>query len=58
MATGLDDRRHDDLEQGVEACDGVLGGVRLGKRGEIADVDEHHRHLAALTGEHVVTLLE
>ena len=42
----------------VEAGDGVLGGVRLGERGEVADVDEHHRHLAALTGEHVVTLLE
>ena len=58
VPTGVDDGRHHDLEQGVEPGDGVLGGVRLGERGEVADVDEHHRHLAALTGEHVVTLLE
>ena len=58
MPTGIDDGRHDDLEQRVEAGDGVLGGVGLGERGEVADVDEHHRHLAALTGEHVVTLLK
>ena len=58
VPTGVDDGRHHDLEQRVEAGDGVLGGVRLGERGEVADVDEHHRHLAALTGEHVVTLLE
>ena len=58
MPTGVDDGRHDDLEQGVEAGDGVLGGVGLGERGEVADVDEHHRHLAALTGEHIVALLE
>ena len=32
--------------------------VRLGERGEVADVDEHHRHLAALTGEDIVTLLK
>ena len=30
----------------------------FGERGEVADVDEHHRHLAALTGEHIVTLLQ
>ena len=58
MSAGVDDGRHHDLEQRVEPRDGVLGGVGLGERGEVADVDEHHRHLAALTGEHVVTLLE
>ena len=58
VPTGVYDGRYDDLEQGIEAGDRVLGGIRLGERGEIADVDEHHRHLAALTGEHVVTLLE
>ena len=58
VPTGIDDGGHDDLEQRVEPGDGVLGGVRLGERREVADVDEHHRHLAALTGEHVVTLLE
>ena len=58
MPTGVDDGRHHDLEQRVEAGDRVLGGVGLGERGEVADVDEHHRHLAALTGEHVVTLLK
>ena len=42
----------------VEPGDGVLGGVGLGERGEVADVDEHHRHLAALTGEDIVTLLK
>ena len=58
MPTGVDDGRHHDLEQSVEAGHGVLGGVGLGERGEVADVDEHHRHLAALTGEDVVALLE
>ena len=58
MPTGVDDGRHDDLEQGVEARNRVLGGVRLGERGEVADIDEHHGHLAALTGEDVITLLE
>ena len=58
MPTGVDDGRHHDLEQGVEPGDGVLGGVRLGERREVADVDEHHRHLAALPGEDVVSLLE
>jgi hypothetical protein len=58
VPSGVDDGGHDDLEQGVEARDGVLGGVGLGERGEVADVDEHHGHLAALTGEDVVTLLE
>ena len=42
----------------VEPGDGVLGGVGLGERGEVADVDEHHRHLAALPGEDIVTLLK
>ena len=58
VPTGVDHGRHDDLEQGVEPGDGVLGGVRLGERGEVTDVDEHHRHLAALAGEHVVALLQ
>ena len=58
MPTGIHDRRHHDLEQGIEPGDGVLGGVRFGERGEVADVDEHHRHLAALAGEDVVALLE
>ena len=49
VPTGIDDGGHDDLEQRVEPGDGVLGGVGLGERGEVADVDEHHRHLAALT---------
>jgi len=58
VPAGVHDGRHDDLEHGVEARDRVLGGVRLGERGEVADVDEHHRHLAALTGEDVITLFE
>ena len=58
VPTGVDHGGHDDLKQSVEPGDGVLGGVCLGERGEVADVDEHHRHLAALPGEHVVTLLE
>jgi hypothetical protein len=57
VATGLHDG-NDDLEQGVEPGDSVLSGVGFGERGEIADIDEHHRHLAALTGEHVVTLFK
>src|SRR3954462_4701504 len=58
MPTDVDDRRHHDLEQGVEAGDGVLSGVRFRERGEVADIHEHHAHLAALTGEDVVALLE
>jgi hypothetical protein len=58
VPTGVADGRHDDIEQRIEVGDGVLGGVRFGKRREIADIDEHHRHLAALTGEDIVTLLE
>jgi hypothetical protein len=58
MPTGVYDSRHHDLEQGVEAGDGVLGGVRVCERGELAHVDEHHRHLAALTGEHIITLFK
>jgi hypothetical protein len=46
------------IEQGVEPGDGVIGGVGLREWGEVTDVDEHHRYLAALTGEDVVTLLE
>ena len=56
MPSGFHDGRHDDFEHGVEARDRVLGGVRLGERGEVADVDEHHRHLAAFTSEHVIAL--
>src|SRR6201999_1757742 len=33
-------------------------GVRLRKRGEVADVDEHHRHVTALAGEDIVTLFQ
>jgi hypothetical protein len=58
MPTSVHDGRHHDLEQGVESGDGVLGGVRFRERSEVADIDEHHRHLAALTGEDVITLLE
>ena len=58
MPAGLNHRRHNDFEQGVQASDGVLGAVRLGEWGEITDVDEHHRHLTALTGEDVVALLK
>ena len=58
MPTGLDDGRHDDFEKGVEAGHGVLGSVGLSERGELPDVDEHHGHVAALTGEHVITLFE
>src|SRR3954447_3326568 len=58
MPTGVDDGRHHDLEQGVEPSDRVLGGIRFDERREVADVDEHHRHLAALTGEHVIALLK
>ena len=54
----VDDGRHDDLEQSVEAGDGVLGGVCLGERGEVADVNKHHRQLSALSSEDVITLLE
>ena len=55
---GIDHSRHDDLEQGVEAGDRVLGGVGLGECGEVANVDKHHRHLAALAGEHIITLIK
>jgi hypothetical protein len=41
MPTGVDDGRHHDFEQGIEASDGVLGAIRLGERGEIADIDKH-----------------
>ncbi len=58
MPTGVHDGRRHDLEQCVEAGNRVLGGVRLRERGEVTDVDEHHRHLAALTGEHIVALLK
>jgi len=36
----------------------VLGGVRLGERSEVANVDEHHGHLAALAGKDIITLLQ
>jgi hypothetical protein len=58
VPTGIDDRRHHDVEQGIEAGDGVLGGVGLGERGEVTDVDEHDRHLAALPGKYVIPLLK
>src|ERR1700751_937347 len=58
MPTGIHDGGHDDLEQGVEAGDGVLGGVGFGERGEVTDVDEHHGHLAALPGEYLITLFK
>jgi len=58
VPTGVHDGRHHDLEQRVEAGDGVLGGVGLGEWGEVADVDEHHRDLAALTGEDIFPLLK
>jgi hypothetical protein len=58
VSAGIEDGRHDDLEERVEMGDGVLGRVCLGKGREVADVDEHDRDIAALTGEHVVTLLE
>jgi hypothetical protein len=54
----INDGRYDDLEQGIEASDRVLGAVGLGERGEISNVDKHHRHFAALTGEHIVALLK
>src|SRR4051812_1680024 len=38
VPTGIDDGRHDDLEKSVETGNDVLGGVRLGERGEVADV--------------------
>src|SRR5262245_56566331 len=47
VPSGVDEAWHDVLEQRVEPGDGVLGGVRLGERGEVADVGEPHRHLAA-----------
>ena len=58
VPTGVDDGRHYNLEQRVEAGDRVLGGIGLGERGEVAHVDEHHGDFAALTGEDVVTLLK
>ena len=58
VPTSINDGRYDNLKQGVEAGDRVLGGVGLRERGEVADVDEHHRHLAALTGEDIVTLIK
>jgi hypothetical protein len=35
VPTGIHDGWHDNLEQGVEARDGVLGGVGFGERGEV-----------------------
>ncbi len=58
VPTGIDDRGHHDLKQRIEAGNGVLRAVGLGERCEIADVDEHHRHLPTLTDEHVITLLK
>src|SRR5947209_15063675 len=58
MSARVDDSWHHDLKQRVEPGNGVLSGVRLGERREIADIDEHYRHLTALTGEHIVPLLE
>jgi uncharacterized protein DUF3631 len=58
MPTGIHNSGHHNLEQGVEPGNGVLGGVCLGERGEVADVDEHHRHFSALPGKYIVTLLE
>src|ERR1700738_5056668 len=58
VATGVDDGGHDDLEQSVEAGDGVLGGVRLGEWGEVTNVDEQYGHLATLSSEDIVALLE
>ncbi len=58
VPTGFNDGRHHDVKQRVEAGDRVLGGVGLGERGEIANVDEHHCHFAALPGEDIVTLLK
>src|ERR1700743_1155348 len=47
MTTAVHDGRHDYTDTRVEACNGVHGGIRLGERGEVADVDEHHGYLAA-----------
>ncbi len=58
VPAGFHDGRHNDLEKSVEARDGVLRSVCLGEGGEVADVDEHHRDIAALTRENVATLLE
>lgn len=58
MSTGIDHGGHHDLEQRIQPSDGVLSRVRFGVRGEVTNVDEHHRHLAPLTGEHIVTLLK
>jgi hypothetical protein len=58
MPTGIDDSGYHDLKQSVQAGDGFLGSIRLGERGEVADIDKYHGHLAALTGEHIVTLLK
>ena len=58
MPTGIHHGRHHYLEQRVEPSHDILGGVRFGERREIADIDECHRHLASLTGEHVVTLFD
>jgi hypothetical protein len=58
MPAGVDDCRHDNLEQCVQAGHRVLGGVRLGEWREVADVDEHHGDLAAFTRKDIVALLE
>ena len=58
VSTRLDDGGHHDVEQRVEPRHRVLSSIRLRERREVADVDEHHRHLATLTGEHVVALLQ
>ena len=58
MPTGIHDGGHHYLEQCVQSGDGVLGGVGFRVRGEVTDVDEHHRHLAPLTSEHIVALLK
>ena len=45
--------RHDDLEELVQARDRLARGDAVGRGGEAADVDEHHRHLDLLAGERI-----
>ncbi len=49
--------RHHDLEQRVEPRT-TSSAALASANGVIPDIDKHHGHLAALTGEHVVTLFE
>ena len=58
MPTGIHHRRHHNLEHRIEPGHRVLSSIGLRERREITDIDKQHRHLTALTGEDIVTLLQ